>query len=303
MTAYSLSLHNGSTIAREHNRRNERVCKKEKHIDLINGKHENIIDIKIQDAYKELFDEALNEYNEKQKEKKHPERCIKSYYQHVLNDAKRHEAYEIIVSIGRQDKQPPAFLSEAILKEYLAGWDERNPHLKLFGAYFHMDESIETKDGVQITKPHPHLHLDYIPYATEMKTGLKCQASLVKALNQQGFKTTDIHHTAQINWQKNERKALEEICRAHGLEIECPELEYIEHLKMKEYKALKEVDRLNNEIDKLKEQMNEGIDKYNGLVDIHTELIDKISELKEGSYDIAKEIVNKYKEYSKDLVR
>ena len=46
------------------------------------------------------------------------------------------------------------------LIEYVNTFEQRNPNLKLIGAYIHMDEAS------------PHLHLDYVPVAHGYKRGL-----------------------------------------------------------------------------------------------------------------------------------
>ena len=52
--------------------------------------------------------------------------------------------------------------------KYVEGFEERNPNLKLIGAYIHMDEAS------------PHLHLDYVPVAHGYSRGLETRNSLTK---------------------------------------------------------------------------------------------------------------------------
>ena len=60
----TISTHNGSAIARDHNIRNPKVVAKEEHIDL-SMPHEIWIDEPIRKAYDRIFGEALDEYNAK----------------------------------------------------------------------------------------------------------------------------------------------------------------------------------------------------------------------------------------------
>ena len=53
-----------------------------------------------------------------------------------------------------------------ILDEYMQDFQRRNPTLRVFSAYLHMDEAT------------PHLHIDFIPYTTESKRGLETRVSL-----------------------------------------------------------------------------------------------------------------------------
>ena len=51
-------------------------------------------------------------------------------------------------------------LARRILDEYYRGFQERNPHLRVFSAHLHLDEAT------------PHLHLDFVPFTTGSKRGL-----------------------------------------------------------------------------------------------------------------------------------
>lgn len=104
-------------------------------------------------------------------------------------------------------------VAEQILREFYEGWAERNPHLKLFGAYFHFDE--EGKD--------PHLHLDYVPVATGYTRGLDTQVAVERALRQQGFCTKNARDTAQIQWERRENEVLEQICGKYGITVIHPQ--------------------------------------------------------------------------------
>ena len=85
----TISTHNGSAMARQHNIRNRHVVEKEKHIDL-NGIHEIWIDESPRDAYERIFGEAVADYNAKQKRE---DRKIKNYYEDVCKDERRHPVY------------------------------------------------------------------------------------------------------------------------------------------------------------------------------------------------------------------
>ena len=63
---YTVSTHNGSAVARDHNIRNRNVTDKEPHIDP-DRIYEIWADERPQDAYRRLFGEAVQEYNDRQK--------------------------------------------------------------------------------------------------------------------------------------------------------------------------------------------------------------------------------------------
>jgi len=236
--SYTSSFHHGTDVVIGHNRRDEKH-QEEKHIDP-DGLHETWIDEPIEEAYERLFGEALKEYNEKQKRS---DRKIKSYLQNVRQNSKLNDRYETIVQVGNEKNHPDAETSKAILKEYVADFQERNKGLEVIGAFFHADEVGET----------PHLHLDYIPVASGNKTGLKIRNNLNGALKALGYETefveVDGHkkmRSAEMKFQDAEREALNRICRAHGIEIENPNRPAEEYCSSKQLREARDV-RIENE--------------------------------------------------------
>lgn len=250
--AYTISTHNGSQVRRQHNLRNPKVVSKQPHVEK-NGIHDTWIDKDPRQAYRELFGAAQEAYNQKQLAAGRPGRCIKSYYSEVANDAKKHVAYEMIITIGNRDNHPDPTLSKEILREFVDKWPERNGGLELIGAYYHQDEP-----GVA------HVHVDYVPVARGYKNGLEVQNGLVKALNAIGFETRAAHDTAQIQWEHRENEYLEKLCRERGLEIEHPLEEGRKHLETEQYKAeaaLKEAIKNLEEVEAKRDELVANIEK------------------------------------------
>ena len=135
----TVSVHNGSVANREHNRRNPRTTGQMPHIqqDLVH--HNEIwIDIPVREAYKQIFQTAVDDYNRRQSR---PERKIRDYYNQIKKSAKKHTAYELIIQIGdKNDTGLSADNEIACLREYYNNWQQRNPNLFLCGAYLHRDE-------------------------------------------------------------------------------------------------------------------------------------------------------------------
>ena len=251
----TISTHNGSVANREHNIRNPRATDKQEHIDKsLKGQNEILHDEKPREAYRRIFGEALADYNAKQSR---PERQIRDYFAHVSKDAKKHPVYEMIVQIGdRNDTGIDAPVERECLKEFYAGWKERNPNLECIGAYLHADEAEGTL----------HMHIDYVPVATGYKKGMAVQNGLVKALEQQGFEK-DGAKTAQIQWEARENAALEAICERHGIEVVHPMVEKREHLDTEVYKAKAALEEAQADI----EVARDVAEKYGELSLIHQE--------------------------------
>lgn len=204
----TISFHTGAVWSRGHNTRDERYTKKQEHINkALIMNNVTICDIPVRQAYEDIFKQAVEEYNAKQKR---ADRRIKSYYDKIKQDKRKHPVYECIVQIGdKDDTGNSAQLEKQALIKFAQQWENRNPNLKLIGAYIHADEPNGTV----------HLHCDFIPVA-KCTRGMVIQNSYDKALQQQGFRTENIHQTAQMSWQDNEREALCSICRELGIDAQ-----------------------------------------------------------------------------------
>ena len=258
----SISVHNGTAAHRAHNIRDLKVAGKQEHIDpALSHNNETLVDIEPREAYRQLFGEALERYNAKQKR---PERQISDYFEHTKADKQKNPVYEVIIQVGDKiDTGINAPTERTIIKDFIDGWKGRNPNLVLIGAYIHADEP----DGTL------HAHLDYVPVATGYKRGLEVQSALTKALGQQGFdteretitemvtqpdgteKAVKTVLTAQSRWQESERQALTAICNTYEVEVERKK-QKVDHLDTPEYKAKQDsLNKLDAEIEKKREQL------------------------------------------------
>ena len=115
----------------------------------------------IKAVYHELFDEALERYNAKQTR---ADRRIEDYYEKIRSGKQEKPFHEIILQVGNRDDMSAdseeGQLAAAVLDEYMKGFQERNPQLRVFSAHLHMDEAT------------PHLHIDFVPFTTGSKRGL-----------------------------------------------------------------------------------------------------------------------------------
>ena len=167
----------------------------------------------IKKVYHEMFDEALKQYNDKQKRK---DRKIPDYYKHIESGKQEKLFHEIIFQIGNKDDMSAtgkhAELARTVLDEYYQGFQERNPYLRVFSAHLHMDEAT------------PHIHIDFVPFTTGSTRGLETRVSLKQAMLNMGFKGQGTHeqHLSVLDYKKKERtKEVAELDR----EIEEKQLE------------------------------------------------------------------------------
>ena len=188
----------------------------------------------LKQLYHELFDDALTEYNNKQTRR---DRKIANYQEHIRHSRQEKEFHETIFQGGNREDTglDSEMCKEAarVLEEYARTFEERNPHLKLFNAVIHMDEST------------PHLHLDFVPLCDEKrKNGMCVRNSLTGALRQQGLAGEGISNTITMAWLEQEKEHIGQLMLEHGIEwVKLGTHE--KHKSVSKYKA----DKLREEIE------------------------------------------------------
>ena len=161
----------------------------------------------IKKVYHALFDEALKAYNAKQSR---ADRRIDNYYEKIRTGKQEKLFHELIVQIGNRDDtncgMVESVYAQSALEDYMLGFQERNPNLRVFNAVMHLDEET------------PHLHIDYVPFSTGNKRGLKTKVSLKGALKAQGFVGTGRFDTEWKRWVESEKQCLAEIMERYQME-------------------------------------------------------------------------------------
>lgn len=215
----------------------------------------------LSEAYHQLFDEAVESYNAKQKRK---DRRIGDYFEHLFNrppsksvitGTNKHKSfYEHLVYIGtRKDSgvgTPDAEITTECLREYMEGFQQRNPNFYVFNAVLHLDEST------------PHFHINYIPVG-HFTRGLEVRNAKNKALEEMGF-----GNDAKSNdrWRRNEWDILKNICNAHGIEISEPKKSRGYSYTVEEYGEHQDrINALNAEIERLTAERDETVAEFEKL--------------------------------------
>lgn len=196
----------------------------------------------IKQVYHELFDDALERYNSKQKRK---DRCISDYYEHLRTGKQEKVFHELIVQIGNKDNTgvttEDGQWAATILDEYMQDFEKRNPTLRVFGAFLHMDEAT------------PHLHIDFIPYVSGWKgKGMDTKVSLKQALKALGFAGGTKKESELNQWINAEKEQLAAVMERHGIEWEKKDT-HEEHLSVLDFKK-KEPAKEVAELDAVKQE-------------------------------------------------
>lgn len=234
----------------------------------------------IKDVYHELFDEAVERYNAKQKRK---DRCIDDYYEKIRSGKQEKLFHEVIMQIGNKDdcasETENGALAAKILDEYMREFQQRNPTLRVFSAHLHMDEAT------------PHLHIDFIPYITESKRGVDTRVSMKQALGALGFKGGSRGDTELNQWINSEKHQLAMVMERHGIEWE-QKGTHEDHLSVLEFKKkerAKEVAELENVL----AEKQEDIQALDTILKENLEQIDVLEAKREKADAITDEAVQK----------
>lgn len=232
----------------------------------------------VSEAYEYLFGESTKRYNAKQK--RNDRKIHNTYYESLFHQKpsksivtsadKRKSFYEDLVQIGKMEDSGVGTkdfkLVAECLKEFMSGFQKRNPNFYVFNAVLHMDEVT------------PHLHINYIPVG-HYKRGQDTQNGIAQALKEMGFGEGK---GAIARWRASEIEVLNQICIDHGIQPLPPEKSR-GSMSVKEYKEARqksdkleteniqlqnENENISHELAKTKEMLEKANKKKVQLVDI-----------------------------------
>ena len=228
----------------------------------------------IKDVYHELFDEALARYNEKQTRS---DRRIDDYYGKICSGKQEKPFHEIILQIGDKDnmgaKTENGQLAVKVLDKYMQDFQQRNPTLRVFSAYLHMDEAT------------PHLHIDFVPYTTGSKRGLDTRVSLKQALSALGFKGGTRRETELNQWVAYEKEQLAAVMLEHGIEWE-KKGTHEKHLSVLDFEKKERA----KEVAELEQSISDGKERLSDIQIQHRKAVQETEQIRQKGEAIRQEV-------------
>ena len=228
----------------------------------------------VKDVYHELFDEALAWYNEKQTRS---DRRIDDYYEKIRSGKQEKPFHEIILQIGDKDnmgaKTENGQLAAKVLDKYMRDFQRRNPTLRVFSAYLHMDEAT------------PHLHIDFVPYTTGSKRGLDTRVSLKQALSALGFKGGTRRETELNQWVAYEKKHLAAVMLEHGIEWE-KKGTHEKHLSVLDFEKKERA----KEVAELEQSISDGKERLSDIQIQHRKAVQETEQIRQKGEAIRQEV-------------
>ena len=228
----------------------------------------------VKDVYHELFDEALARYNEKQTRS---DRRIDDYYEKIRSGKQEKPFYEIILQIGDKDnmgaKTENGQLAAKVLDKYMWDFQRRNPTLRVFSAYLHMDEAT------------PHLHIDFVPYTTGSKRGLDIRVSLKQALSALGFKGGARRETELNQWVAYEKEQLAAVMLEHGIEWE-KKGTHEKHLSVLDFEKKERA----KEVAELEQSISDGKERLSDIQIQHRKAVQETEQIRQKGEAIRQEV-------------
>ena len=228
----------------------------------------------VKDVYHELFDEALAWYNEKQTRS---DRRIDDYYEKIRSGKQEKPFHEIILQIGDKDnmgaKTENGQLAAKVLDKYMRDFQRRNPTLRVFSAYLHMDEAT------------PHLHIDFVPYTTGSKRGLDTRVSLKQALAALGFKGGTRRETELNQWVAYEKEQLAAVMLEHGIEWE-KKGTHEKHLSVLDFEKKERA----KEVAELEQSISDGKERLSDIQIQHRKAVQETEQIRQKGEAIRQEV-------------
>ena len=228
----------------------------------------------VKDVYHELFDEALARYNEKQTRS---DRRIDDYYEKIRSGKQEKPFHEIILQIGDKDnmgaKTENGQLAAKVLDKYMWDFQRRNPTLRVFSAYLHMDEAT------------PHLHIDFVPYTTGSKRGLDTRVSLKQALSALGFKGGTRRETELNQWVAYEKEQLAAVMLEHGIEWE-KKGTHEKHLSVLDFEKKERA----KEVAELEQSISDGKERLSDIQIQHRKAVQETEQIRQKGEAIRQEV-------------
>ena len=228
----------------------------------------------VKDVYHELFDEALARYNEKQTRS---DRRIDDYNEKIRSGKQEKPFHEIILQIGDKDnmgaKTENGQLAAKVLDKYMWDFQRRNPTLRVFSAYLHMDEAT------------PHLHIDFVPYTTGSKRGLDTRVSLKQALSALGFKGGTRRETELNQWVAYEKEQLAAVMLEHGIEWE-KKGTHEKHLSVLDFEKKERA----KEVAELEQSISDGKERLSDIQIQHRNAVQETEQIRQKGEAIRQEV-------------
>lgn len=228
----------------------------------------------VKDVYHELFDEALTRYNEKQTRS---DRRIDDYYEKIRSGKQEKPFHEIILQIGDKDnmgaKTENGRLAAKVLDKYMRDFQRRNPTLRVFSAYLHMDEAT------------PHLHIDFVPYTTGSRRGIDTRVSLKQALSALGFKGSTRRETELNQWVAYEKEQLAAVMLEHGIEWE-KKGTHEKHLSVLDFEKKERA----KEVAELEQSISDGKERLSDIQIQHRKAVQETEQIRQNGEAIRQEV-------------
>ncbi|POH12362.1 hypothetical protein BGL39_05940 [Fructilactobacillus sanfranciscensis] len=273
----SITLHVGDTVDlphdnREHdNHQNKDINVEDSDRNIVIKYYENE-----QEAYDDIFGEAVEEFNKKQK---HKNRRIKNYLEKIKTTKVgfgEHKEFgkplkQMIIEIGKApetdlgerqkhiidvDPQEAEF-RKLVQTKYIENFEKRNPNIKLVNVSTHVDEA------------NIHSHMTFIPFFHSNR-GLRKKFGLNGAIREmvakkRGVPTKEVKDAAQDlfrDWSENERNEMVRIAKEIRPDFEREVVGAHAYLKPKEFKAVRNLERSierqkNNRVEKIIDNYSE----------------------------------------------
>lgn len=278
----SIDAHNNRKYK---NKNNQELDPEKSHENVVIVGTNNIIE-DVKKVYKDEFNEAVYDYNMKQKRE---DRKILDYYNQINNDKQTNLAVEMIFQLGDYDHWKDKSMEDKkkMVNIYSKAVDIlKDKNIITAQATVHMDESS------------PHLHLIAVPIADNNKRGLSKQVSQNKVLTIKAIKEIreEIEKVFISEYKKTYK---EEITLKKSSELP-------DHLDVKKYKKAKEILKVAKEYEynqEIKDTIEKELENTKEEIKEIEEKITKAEKEKENKIEIIEDIKSETNQITNELTK
>lgn len=252
------AIQNAAGLSKCDNHNCRKYDDREYNIEFIRGSNSIVNDVK--KLYKDEFEEARIEYNNKQIR---DDRKIKDYFTHVSNNTKKDLACEIIIELGDMEFWSTKNIDYKkkmtnVFEEQVKSLEKLVPDFKIASAIIHYDETS------------PHLHIIGVPIKYKNKYGMSKQVGKSDVFTKETL--TKIQYKMRIQCMESFNKAyhtnykLKPKLKGRNRDYHISEMENYQKMK-------KSIEVHQNNLDKIK-------DKNDNLKNKTKEIRDMLENLK-----------------------
>ncbi len=251
------AIQNATQLSRVDKHNYRKYDNEQDNIYIVKGSNSLVNDVK--KLYKQEFDEALKEFNDRQTRN---DRKIKDYFSHISNDNKHDLACEIIIELG--DKEYWDTKDDMFKKRMISVYTKQVKDLEMLVPNFKVASSI-----LHFDETSPHMHIVGIPIKEKNKNGMSKQVGKSDVFTKESLRKLQdkmrVLCIEEFNKEYNLNNTLKTKKKGRNRDYLVTEMDNYIKMKKDIQKHQDDIDKINAKSKELDNNSNEIKDIVNSL--------------------------------------